>query len=44
MHIRSNFISRWPAVACLLFMPAFAQADEGMWTFNNFPSEKVQQA
>jgi hypothetical protein len=25
-------------------MPAFAQADEGMWTFNNFPSDKVQQA
>lgn len=30
--------------AGLLLAPAFAQADEGMWTFNNFPSAKVSQA
>jgi hypothetical protein len=31
-------------VAALLIAPTFARADEGMWTFNNFPSAKVQQA
>jgi hypothetical protein len=30
--------------AFFLLMPQIAQADEGMWTFNNFPSEKVKQA
>jgi len=30
--------------AGLLLAPSFAQADEGMWTFNNFPSAKVSQA
>ena len=30
--------------AALLLAPSFAQADEGMWTFNNFPSAKVSQA
>src|ERR1700761_2453842 len=30
--------------AGLLLAPSFAQADEGMWTFNNFPSAKVGQA
>jgi hypothetical protein len=32
------------ATAFFLLMPQIAQADEGMWTFNNFPSEKVKQA
>jgi hypothetical protein len=44
MRIPRNLFSPWPAVACLLLIPAFAQADEGMWTFNNFPSDRVQQA
>ena len=30
--------------AAMLLAPAFAKADEGMWTFNNFPSGKVSQA
>ena len=30
--------------AALLLAPSFARADEGMWTFNNFPSAKVGQA
>ncbi len=30
--------------AALLLLPSFAHADEGMWTFNDFPSAKVQQA
>ncbi len=35
-----------PAIvaACLLLAPVLANADEGMWTFNNFPSAKVSQA
>jgi hypothetical protein len=32
------------AAAALLLLPSFARADEGMWTFNNFPSAKVGQA
>src|ERR1700744_2165137 len=32
------------AAAALLLAPAAAQADEGMWTFNNFPTAKVSQA
>jgi len=33
-------------VTCVILSgaPAIACADEGMWTFNNFPSSKVQQA
>ena len=33
----------WAAVAaaCIAFAPG-SRADEGMWTFNNFPSEKVE--
>ena len=31
-------------VAAILLAPSLAQADEGMWTFNNFPSAKVGQA
>jgi len=30
--------------ALLLLAPSLARADEGMWTFNNFPSAKVGQA
>lgn len=30
--------------AVLAFAPALARADEGMWTFDNFPSAKVRQA
>ncbi|HTJ63418.1 MAG TPA: S46 family peptidase [Alphaproteobacteria bacterium] len=30
--------------ATLLLAPSLAQADEGMWTFNNFPAGKVSQA
>jgi hypothetical protein len=30
--------------AALVLAPSFARADEGMWTFNNFPSAKVGQA
>ena len=30
--------------AALLLAPSIAQADEGMWTFNNFPAAKVGQA
>jgi len=32
------------AFATLLSAPQIALADEGMWTFNNFPSDKVNQA
>jgi hypothetical protein len=32
------------SVAALLLAPNLAQADEGMWLFNNFPSTKVSQA
>ncbi|TWB82877.1 dipeptidyl-peptidase 7 [Nitrospirillum amazonense] len=32
------------ALAGLLLVPTVAGADEGMWTFNNFPSAKVKQA
>jgi hypothetical protein len=32
------------AVAVLLLLPSPARADQGMWTFNNFPSAKVGQA
>ncbi|MEE3623262.1 S46 family peptidase [Nitrospirillum sp. BR 11752] len=32
------------ALAGLLLAPTVAGADEGMWTFNNFPSAKVKQA
>jgi hypothetical protein len=32
------------AAAALLLNPVFAKADEGMWTFNNFPAGKVSQA
>jgi hypothetical protein len=40
------FIRLSPAlfVAALLMIPSLARADEGMWTFNDFPSAKVQQA
>ena len=30
--------------AILLLTPSLARADEGMWTFNNFPAAKVSQA
>src|SRR4051812_35904047 len=30
------------ALLCLLAVAAPAAADEGMWTFNNFPAEKVK--
>jgi hypothetical protein len=39
-----NRLSPALAVAALLLAPSHAQADEGMWTFNNFPSGKVSQA
>jgi hypothetical protein len=32
------------AAACLLLAPSLARADAGMWTFNNFPSDKVRAA
>ena len=32
------------AVATVLLLPSIAGADQGMWTFNNFPSTKVSQA
>jgi len=43
--LKSRF-SLSPALcaAALLLAPSFAQADEGMWTFNSFPSAKVSQA
>lgn len=28
----------------ILLVPSLAQADEGMWTFNGFPSERVEKA
>ncbi len=41
-----KFIRLSPALfaAVLLLAPSVARADEGMWTFNNFPSAKVGQA
>jgi hypothetical protein len=42
--------SNWRGSVCALALLALAaglasaQADEGMWTFNNFPSAKVAQA
>src|SRR4051812_50042138 len=31
------------ALCCALTLAASARADEGMWTYDNFPSKKVQQ-
>jgi hypothetical protein len=31
-------------LATLLLAPALASADEGMWTFNNFPKDRVEKA
>jgi hypothetical protein len=31
-------------LATLLVAPALAHADEGMWTFNNFPKAAVEKA
>jgi hypothetical protein len=31
-------------LAALLVSPALARADEGMWTFNNFPKDQVEKA
>jgi hypothetical protein len=31
-------------IAALLLLPALGRADEGMWTFNNFPKDKVEKA
>ena len=31
-------------LAALLVTPALASADEGMWTFNNFPKDRVEKA
>src|SRR5438105_8068296 len=31
------------ALLCLVFLATSARADEGMWTYDNFPSKKVQQ-
>ena len=31
-------------LATLLVAPALASADEGMWTFNNFPKDRVEKA
>jgi hypothetical protein len=41
----SVFVRLSPALfaAGLLLAPTIARADEGMWTFNNFPSAKVAQ-
>ena len=36
--------TRLPLIAALSLCLSPAFADEGMWTFNNFPSDKVQQA
>ena len=32
-----------PAIAALILASSIAHADEGMWTYNNFPSDKVKQ-
>ena len=32
-----------PVLFCALLLGLAARADEGMWTYNNFPSKKVQQ-
>ncbi|HEY6912016.1 MAG TPA: S46 family peptidase [Myxococcales bacterium] len=32
-----------PALFCALLLGLAARADEGMWTYDNFPSKKVQQ-
>ncbi len=32
-----------PAIVAFLFASSLALADEGMWTFNNFPSQTVKQ-
>jgi len=32
---------KWIAFALVGFFAGFARGDEGMWTFNNFPKEKV---
>ncbi len=37
------FMKRY-LVATLLAGPALVHADEGMWTFNNFPKDRVEQA
>jgi hypothetical protein len=34
---------RYLALLALLVAPASAHADEGMWTFNNFPKDKLKQ-
>jgi hypothetical protein len=34
---------RYFALIALLVAPALAHADEGMWTFNNFPKDKLKQ-
>src|ERR1700760_1457617 len=46
LAVMRDFIRLSPALcaAGLLLAPSLAQADEGMWTFNNFPSAKVGQA
>lgn len=44
MRLSNNGLPHALAVACLLVIPGMAHADEGMWTFNNFPSDKVKQA
>ena len=36
--------NRLPLIAALSLCLSSAFADEGMWTFNNFPSDKVEQA
>jgi hypothetical protein len=44
MISRFNRLSPALTAAALLLAPSLAQADQGMWTFNNFPSGKVSQA
>jgi hypothetical protein len=44
MHRNVIRLSPALAVATMLLAPSLARADEGMWTFNNFPSAKVSQA
>ena len=40
----SAVVARSLLLLVILFASSSSRADEGMWTFNNFPSDKVQQA
>ena len=39
-----EYVCRLVAACISLFLAAPSHADEGMWTFDNFPAEKVANA